>query len=123
MFHKSELSSKNRAELKVAEDEILRVSSIKPLGYLEKGVYHGQLISPRCIRYVPKKLIDTLMAKKDIYILSPRDDGKKRIEWKSPHADSPNIILLDALSDSDQAPAGNGGAGSTLRARILRPSG
>lgn len=97
MLRKTSLPTKQELdELKIAEEEMLRVSSAKPLGSLEKGEYEGRLIKPRCIRYVPEKLIDQLMTKKDIYILSPKYDGEEKIEWKGTYANHPNILLLES---------------------------
>jgi hypothetical protein len=93
MFSQSKLPAYDKMKLEAAKSEMLRISPTKPLGYLEKGIYQGEIISPRCIGYVPIELITAIIAKEDIFIISNKNDGQKEVKWEN--IKNPKIILLD----------------------------
>lgn len=66
--------------------DVMSVSAYKPLAYMEHGEFEDKEIRPSCLAYIPRRILDSLLKKDDIYIITTKSvvvDGKT-IESKSP---------------------------------------
>ncbi len=76
--------------------DVLCVSAYKPLAYMEYGEFEGKQIFPRCLAYVPLRILETLLKKDNVYVVTHGTElyGDKIIECKNPPKNT-RLILTE----------------------------